>query len=558
MKLHWSPKTKITVVMILALCLPVAALITAQLLRLYYYQQTKPVHAVINQQLQQVIKMVEYQVRVERDRLAVDLASAITPADVGQPDEIRSRLERAIATRAFPDLAVFYSPQTGAIIASSPAADHDREAEEHEQDSEVIAGSLKATYDAFLRILKEGEEAESKRYATEDVLVILKRDRNQYNTVHYVLVKDAHKHAVGVLGFTLDRTYVREKLLPGAYASIPAAEREKSLLDWVVVAVRSRETGEILWSSEPIDWSSEQQRASFDARKLFDSALNFHFLLVKLKDKSIEQISREFWIQNLVLVLGLAVVMFGGLLFTWRSVNREMELARLKSDFVSNVSHELKTPLALIRMFAETLELGRVRSTDKAQEYYTVMRRESERLTGLINNLLDFSRIEAGAKQYKFEPTSLPDLVETTLENYRYHLKQKGFELEEKIDRELPQVAVDREAYSLCLLNLLDNAVKYSGDSRYVAVRLGRENGSATLEVEDRGIGIQRKDQGRIFEKFYRAGDPLVHNTKGSGLGLSLVQHVAQAHHGTVAVESAPGQGSRFILRVPIDDASRN
>lgn len=556
MKLNWSPKTKITVVMVLALCLPVAALITAQLLRLYYYQQTKPVHAVINQQLQQVIKMVEYQVRIERDRLAVDLASAITPADVGQPEEIRTRLNRAVASRPFPDLAVFYSPQTGPILASSASDDDHRDAEEHEQDSDVIAGSLKATYDAFVRMLKEGEE--SGRFATEDVLVILKRDRNQYNTVHYVLVKDAHKQAVGVLGFTLDRAYVREKLLPHAYASIPPAEREKSLLDWVVVAVRSRETGDILWSSEPIDWSSDAQRASFDARKLFDSALNFHILLVKLKDKSIEQISREFWIQNLVLVLGLAVVMFGGLFFTWRSVNREMELARLKSDFVSNVSHELKTPLALIRMFAETLEMGRVRSAEKAQEYYTVMRRESERLTGLINNLLDFSRIEAGAKQYKFEPTSLPDLVETTLENYRYHLEQQGFELNEKIDRDLPEVAVDREAYSLCLLNLLDNAVKYSGDSRYVAVRLARENGSASLEVEDRGIGIQRKDQQHIFEKFYRASDPLVHNTKGSGLGLSLVQHVAQAHHGTVAVNSAPGQGSRFTLRVPIDDASRN
>jgi signal transduction histidine kinase len=110
----------------------------------------------------------------------------------------------------------------------------------------------------------------------------------------------------------------------------------------------------------------------------------------------------------------------------------------------------------------------------------------------------------------------------------------------------------------LCVLNLLDNAVKYSGDSRHVAVRLQRENGCLRLEVEDRGIGIGRKDQPHIFEKFFRAGDPLVHTTKGSGLGLSLVKHVAQAHHGSVSVESSPGQGSKFILKVPIDDASRN
>ena len=114
------------------------------------------------------------------------------------------------------------------------------------------------------------------------------------------------------------------------------------------------------------------------------------------------------------------------------------------------------------------------------------------------------------------------------------------------------------ESYSLCVLNLLDNAMKYSGTSRKLGVRLDRENGSVRLEVRDEGIGINRKDQERIFEKFYRAGDPLIHNTKGSGLGLSLVKHVAQAHHGTVTVESSPGQGSKFTLKVPIDDASRN
>ena len=130
--------------------------------------------------------------------------------------------------------------------------------------------------------------------------------------------------------------------------------------------------------------------------------------------------------------------------------------------------------------------------------------------------------------------------------------------MEETLAGDLPEVLVDRESYCLCVLNLLDNAVKYSGDSRQVKVRLQRENGCLRLEVEDRGIGIQRKDQVHIFDKFYRAGDPLVHNTKGSGLGLSLVKHVAQAHHGSIAVESSHGQGSKFILKVPIDDASRN
>jgi signal transduction histidine kinase len=388
-----------------------------------------------------------------------------------------------------------------------------------------------------------------------DYLVVLTREQNQYNTAHYVLIHDARGKAAGILGFTLDREYQRRTLFPAAYHKAPAYENETSLFDIAIVGIRDRETHEVVWSSEPTDW--ESRNADY-VGKPFDGATYFGSLMVKLKGKSINQIASDFLYENLALVLAMAVVLFGGLLFTWRSVNREIELARLKADFVSNVSHELKTPLALIRLFAETLEMGRVRGPEKMQEYYATIRKESERLTGLINNLLDFSRIEAGGKQYRFEQTDLANLVGQAIETCRYQIDQQGFELEENIDQSVPPVSVDRESYSLCVLNLLDNAMKYSGNSRRLGVRLDRENGSVRLEVRDQGIGINRKDQQRIFEKFYRAGDPLVHNTKGSGLGLSLVMHVAQAHHGTVTVESSPGQGSKFTLKVPIDDASRN
>ena len=263
------------------------------------------------------------------------------------------------------------------------------------------------------------------------------------------------------------------------------------------------------------------------------------------------------WVWQSFLILGvLSVLMIGGLVLTYRSVNKQVALARLKSDFVSNVSHELRTPLALIRLYAETLELGRITTHEKKNEYYSIIRKESERLTALINNILDFSRIEAGAKEYDFRETDIAELVRTTLDSYRYQIEQQGFALEEHIDPEIPVVKVDREAIARALVNLVNNALKYSTNEKFLGVRLYRDQSVLKLEVSDRGIGIERHEQRRIFEKFYRTGDPLVHNTKGSGLGLSLVRHITRAHGGNVEVESTPGRGSKFTLSLPLANQS--
>jgi signal transduction histidine kinase len=275
-------------------------------------------------------------------------------------------------------------------------------------------------------------------------------------------------------------------------------------------------------------------------------------LAMKFRGTTVEAIGQKFLRTSFLVLGGLSLLLAAGLVFTYRGVNKEMELAKVKSDFVSNVSHELRTPLALIRLYAETLELGRVTTADKQHEYYCTIRKESERLTALINNILDFSRIEAGRKEYDFRATNLPELVRTTLESYRYQIEQQGFKFEERIADDIPPVLVDREAIARSLLNLVNNAIKYSGGERYLGVNLDRSNGSVKLEVVDHGIGIPRDEQSKIFEKFYRVCDPLVHNTKGTGLGLCLVQHIARAHGGEVSVESAPGKGSKFSLILPV------
>jgi signal transduction histidine kinase len=230
-----------------------------------------------------------------------------------------------------------------------------------------------------------------------------------------------------------------------------------------------------------------------------------------------------------------------------------MHLSRLKSDFVANVSHELKTPLALIRLFAETLELGRVHGEGKARQYYRIINKESHRLTQLINNILDFSRIEAGRKEYKFAPTDVGRVVQDVLDAYRFHIEQQGFALEVQVADEIPELEVDKEALGQAVLNLLNNAIKYSTDEKYIRLELRREADRVLLSVTDRGIGIAKADQKKIFEKFYRAENSLVHESKGSGLGLALVRHIMEAHGGTVELESTPGKGSTFTLVLPLE-----
>jgi signal transduction histidine kinase len=255
---------------------------------------------------------------------------------------------------------------------------------------------------------------------------------------------------------------------------------------------------------------------------------------------------------NLGLSLLLAAVVAGGVLFALRAAAREMRLSQMKSDFVSNVSHELRTPLASIRVFGELLRLGRVDSPAKVREYGEYIETESRRLTGLINNILDVARIESGRKSYAFAPARLEEVVEETLRTFRVALAQSGFGIDYRPPAEpLPEVPLDAAAIGQALGNLLDNAVKYSGPSRDIEVGLRHGGDCAVIWVTDHGIGIPRAEQDKIFDRFHRVSSGLVHDVKGSGLGLSIVRHNVEAHGGRVDLESRPGHGSTFSFSLP-------
>jgi signal transduction histidine kinase len=227
----------------------------------------------------------------------------------------------------------------------------------------------------------------------------------------------------------------------------------------------------------------------------------------------------------------------------------------MKADFVSNVSHELRTPLASIRVLAELLNLGRINQPDRVREYGAYIESEGRRLTNVINNILDFSRIESGRRLFQFESCDLKEVVDGTLEAFAVHMRQSGFTLSyEAPQNSLPKVVLDPDAIALALTNLLDNAIKYSGDVKEIGVSITQSVRFVAVAVSDRGIGIAADEQERISEKFYRIGAGLVHDVKGSGLGLSLVKHIVVAHQGKIIVQSKPGEGSTFTIHLPITE----
>jgi signal transduction histidine kinase len=248
-------------------------------------------------------------------------------------------------------------------------------------------------------------------------------------------------------------------------------------------------------------------------------------------------------------VLG-AALLAGYLLL--RDVHREAETAALRSHFVASVSHELKTPLTSIRAHAETMLMGRTATAQATTDYLKTIVSETERLTRLVDSVLDFSRIDQGQKAYVLQETPLEQVVHSAARAMEYPLAQLGFTLSIASDGTAPVVRADPEALTQAILNLLGNAIKYSGDARTIEMRIGTRRDEAYVDVVDHGIGIARDDQARIFDRFHRVQSVATTGIAGTGLGLTLALHVVEAHRGRIAVDSHPGRGSTFSVRIPL------
>ena len=248
----------------------------------------------------------------------------------------------------------------------------------------------------------------------------------------------------------------------------------------------------------------------------------------------------------------LAGIMALGVFFMARAAARELRVAEMKSTFVSSVSHDLKTPLALIQLFAETLELGRLKTTERAPEYYRIINSEARKLTRLINNLLDFSKIEAGLRKYQLEPTDLSAVTRRVVDSLESQFRHNQFSVTMRAPQTPIAVKLDAEAAEQALENLLSNAMKYSPEHREIVVEVDSADGYGVVRVRDRGIGIPPRLQRKIFQKFYRVQTDAGTGPQGTGLGLAIVDHVMRAHGGFVRVDSEMGRGSTFTLHFPL------
>ena len=249
----------------------------------------------------------------------------------------------------------------------------------------------------------------------------------------------------------------------------------------------------------------------------------------------------------------LAVFVIAASYLIGRGVSRELAAARLQSDFVSAVSHEFRTPLTSMRQFTEMLVDDEKLTAEKRHEYYRAQERATRRLSRLVESLLDFGRMEAGARPYRLERLDAGRMVSTMVEEFRQEINSPDFVIECTAPDEGPIVNGDKEALTQALWNLLDNAVKYSGDSRSVRVEV-EAGDRVAIRVRDQGAGIPESERDRIFRKFVRGSSAKAEGIKGTGIGLAMVEHIVDAHGGKVRLESEPGRGSRFTIELPGGD----
>jgi signal transduction histidine kinase len=551
-KWRLTNRTRTLLTLELAIVLPAAALMGFSIWNLKHIQRDQAIEAAIQRDFSYVLKIAEKHSWEKANDLVTPVRKEFPNLDDGP--KTKANLERLLLQHPEYSYAALYDKKSNLLVSRTQPS-HDQDAiycEYAQEDIKSLASWLpleSSDMVKHLRLMEAKGEQPVAFYGGWG----LRDNQNSYWHIAYFIPRDVPKDrvALGVVGF--DEDYLRKNFLPAVMKDVLTGKSSVLKADANPPIMMIHPVRDL----NPWITSANWDGGKPEAERTFAEVLPSMVLAIKYQGTTVADIGTRFLRYNYIVLAALSVLMVGGIWLTYRNVSREMTLARLKSDFVANVSHELRTPLALIRLYAETLELGRLTAKEKYQEYFRIIREESERLTALINNILDFSRIEAGRKEYEFQETNLAELVHSTLESYRFQIQQNGFAFEENISPDIPPVNVDREAIARSLLNLVNNALKYSRDRKFIGVSLYRSNSSINLEVQDRGIGIPANEQEKIFEKFYRCGDPLVHNVKGSGLGLSLVRHIARAHGGDVLVESDPEKGSKFTIALPFAPTSQ-
>ena len=384
-----------------------------------------------------------------------------------------------------------------------------------------------------------------------EALALRVSEQDPHHRIVLKPVRADEDRLVGVVGLVIDTDYVRDVLLERFIRHTVPTFFSDGGRERLWIRVRDGR-GQAVFDEMP---AAERRTHGAEAQAV---ALQMPFVLRDWTMSAISVPPRTRWANgslgyNLTLGFVVAVLLIAGIVLVLLGARRAMRLSQMKSDFVSNVSHELRTPLASIRLFAEMMMRGRVQAPEKVIEYGTYIETESRRLSRLIDNILDFSRIESQQKEYRHEPTLVLDVVDRVLDAFDVRLRQAGLRLVRHLpERPGPVAQLDADAVGQALHNLLDNAAKYSREGEEIVVEVTRHDEHVVISVEDHGIGIAKSDQAKVFERFHRVSTGLVHDVKGSGLGLAIVQHTARAHGGRVTLESDLGVGSTFRVWLPV------
>ncbi len=363
------------------------------------------------------------------------------------------------------------------------------------------------------------------------------------NRVVYRFITDENAAIVGVAGFVVDVERFGGEYLPSAIAGAMVL-LPRDVRDNVVVRVTD--------VAERVVATTHDETGQDDALATrFDFAFRDWELSARSRHTAAAQVLQSNATVTWLLTVLMLLVVLGGVVITWRAADRERRLSRIRNAFVANASHELRTPLASLSVFGELLRRGRVTAPEKVAEYGRHVEHESNRLRQLIDNVLDFARIESATEEYCRRETAIEDVVGGAVRTVDARRERDGFTISLSAGESM-NVSVDTEAMSQVFVNLLDNAMKYSGSSRRIGVVSSRRDDYAAVSVVDSGIGIAADEQQQIFQQFYRAASAVENGVSGTGLGLAIARHVVHAHGGRIEVDSRLGSGTTFTVLIPL------
>lgn len=366
---------------------------------------------------------------------------------------------------------------------------------------------------------------------------VLEIGRNSY-LVSFLSQPQGNRNQTNeIWGILLDANYLSDNLLRKAFQRHVSSEET----EWIV---RGRD-GQTILASGSAPSGSVTVRTNFTGN-FPDWSLEFYQQDPRLLETFLTS-RRGIYFYMFLLIAGILIF---GLILTVRIVAHELELAKMKSDFVSTISHEFKSPLTSIRQLAEMLQTGRIPSEERRQQYYDVLLEQSERLSLLTDNILNFAKMEESIKEFKLEKVNINALLEDIVSTIQDRVRHEGYLIQTKFEKSLPSIMGDSAALTQAIANLIDNAIKFSGESKRVIVSSFTNDKYFVVAVQDFGLGIRKEEIDKVFERFYRGGNELTRIVKGSGLGLTLVKQIVEAHHGTVHVESELGRGSTFSIRL--------